>query len=221
MKKGKKIGISLLCLVLAGGILTAALNLYVVQKGKQRILSSEEAAELNADCILVLGCGLRADGSPSRMLQDRLDRGIELYQNAAAPKLLMSGDHGQEQYDEVNAMKKTAVEAGVPSSDVFMDHAGFSTYDSMYRAKEVFQAKRVIIVTQRYHLYRALYIAEQIGLEAWGVAAEDVAYAGQSGREVREILARIKDIGYCMIKPEPTYLGEAIPVTGNGDQTND
>ena len=118
-------------------------------------------------------------------------------------------------------MKKTAVEAGVPSGDVFMDHAGFSTYDSMYRAKEVFQAKRVIIVTQRYHLYRALYIAEQIGLEAWGVAAEDVAYAGQSGREVREILARIKDIGYCMIKPEPTYLGEAIPVTGNGDQTND
>lgn len=221
MKKGKKIGIGLLCLVLAGGILTAALNLYVVQKGKQRILSSEEAAELNADCILVLGCGLRADGSPSRMLQDRLDRGIELYQNAAAPKLLMSGDHGQEQYDEVNAMKKTAVEAGVPSGDVFMDHAGFSTYDSMYRAKEVFQAKRVIIVTQRYHLYRALYIAEQIGLEAWGVAAEDVAYAGQSGREVREILARIKDIGYCMIKPEPTYLGEAIPVTGNGDQTND
>lgn len=221
MKKGKKIGIGLLCLVLAGGILTAALNLYVVQKGKQRILSSEEAAELNADCILVLGCGLRADGSPSRMLQDRLDRGIELYQNAAAPKLLMSGDHGQEQYDEVNAMKKTAVEAGVPSGDVFMDHAGFSTYDSMYRAKEVFQAKRVIIVTQRYHLYRALYIAEQIGLEAWGVAAEDVTYAGQSGREVREILARIKDIGYCMIKPEPTYLGEAIPVTGNGDQTND
>ena len=221
MKKGKKIGIGLLCLVLAGGILTAALNLYVVQKGKQRILSSEEAAELNADCILVLGCGLRADGSPSRMLQDRLDRGIELYQNAAAPKLLMSGDHGQEQYDEVNAMKKTAVEAGVPSGDVFMDHAGFSTYDSMYRAKEVFQAKRVIIVTQRYHLYRALYIAEQIGLEAWGVAAEDVAYAGQSGREVREMLARIKDIGYCMIKPEPTYLGEAIPVTGNGDQTND
>lgn len=221
MKKGKKIGIGLLCLVLAGGILTAALNLYVVQKGKQRILSSEEAAELNADCILVLGCGLRADGSPSRMLQDRLDRGIELYQSAAAPKLLMSGDHGQEQYDEVNAMKKTAVEAGIPSSDVFMDHAGFSTYDSMYRAKEVFQAKRVIIVTQRYHLYRALYIAEQIGLEAWGVAAEDVAYAGQSGREVREMLARIKDIGYCMIKPEPTYLGEAIPVTGNGDQTND
>ena len=211
----------MLCLVLAGGILTAALNLYVVQKGKPRILSSEEAAELNADCILVLGCGLRADGSPSRMLQDRLDRGIELYQNAAAPKLLMSGDHGQEQYDEVNAMKKTAVEAGVPSGDVFMDHAGFSTYDSMYRAKEVFQAKRVIIVTQRYHLYRALYIAEQIGLEAWGVAAEDVAYAGQSGREVREMLARIKDIGYCMIKPEPTYLGEAIPVTGNGDQTND
>ena len=221
MKKGKKIGIGLLCLVLAGGILTAALNLYVVQKGKPRILSSEEAAELNADCILVLGCGLRADGSPSRMLQDRLDRGIELYQSAAAPKLLMSGDHGQEQYDEVNAMKKTAVEAGIPSSDVFMDHAGFSTYDSMYRAKEVFQAKRVIIVTQRYHLYRALYIAEQIGLEAWGVAAEDVAYAGQSGREVREMLARIKDIGYCMIKPEPTYLGEAIPVTGNGDQTND
>ena len=114
MKKGKKIGIGLLCLVLAGGILTAALNLYVVQKGKQRILSSEEAAELNADCILVLGCGLRADGSPSRMLQDRLDRGIELYQNAAAPKLLMSGDHGRAGYDEVNAMGRSNMMRSMP-----------------------------------------------------------------------------------------------------------
>ena len=221
MKKWiKRIVLILIILLVLIALSILGLNLWVTLHAKKNIVSSSQELTQDYDCILILGAGLK-NGQASPMLTDRLEKGIELYKQGKAPKLLMSGDHGQEQYDEVNAMKKTAVEAGIPSSDVFMDHAGFSTYDSMYRAKEVFQAKRVIIVTQRYHLYRALYIAEQIGLEAWGVAAEDVAYAGQSGREVREILARIKDIGYCMIKPEPTYLGEAIPVTGNGDQTND
>ena len=221
MKKWiKRIVLILIILLVLIALSILGLNLWVTLHAKKNIVSSSQELTRNYDCILILGAGLK-NGQASPMLTDRLEKGIELYKQGKAPKLLMSGDHGQEQYDEVNAMKKTAVEAGIPSSDVFMDHAGFSTYDSMYRAKEVFRAKRVIIVTQRYHLYRALYIAEQIGLEAWGVAAEDVAYAGQSGREVREMLARIKDIGYCMIKPEPTYLGEAIPVTGNGDQTND
>ena len=133
--------------------------------------------------------------------------------------LLMSGDHSRETYDEVNAMKDYAVAAGVPSSDVFMDHAGFSTYESMYRARDVFEARRVIIVSQKYHLYRAVYDARALGLEAWGVAAEDIAYTGQWLRELREILARDKDVFYCWLKPQPTFLGEAIPVSGDGDAT--
>lgn len=187
-----------------------------------RILSEEEAAALqNIDCIIVLGCKVQDDGSLSHMLEDRLKRGIALYQLGAAPKLLMSGDHGREDYDEVDAMKRTAVEAGIPSEDVFMDHAGFSTYETVYRAKEIFGAERVIIVTQEYHLYRALYIAQAFGLEAYGVDADYRTYWGQTSRDIREILARVKDFGMTIFKPEPTYLGETIPISGSGELTHD
>ena len=131
------------------------------------------------------------------------------------------GDHGREDYDEVGAMKDYAIENGVPSENVFMDHAGFSTYETVYRAKEIFEADKVIIVTQEYHLYRALYIAEQLGVDAYGVSSDLNTYAGQSMRDAREVLARCKDWLMCIFKPEPTYLGEAIPVSGNGDVTND
>ena len=113
------------------------------------------------------------------------------------------------------------IENGVPSENVFMDHAGFSTYETVYRAKEIFEADKVIIVTQEYHLYRALYIAEQLGVDAYGVSSDLNTYAGQSMRDAREVLARCKDWLMCIFKPEPTYLGEAIPVSGNGDLTND
>ena len=141
----------------------------------------------------MLGCQVKADGVPSHMLEDRLRRSVALYEAGAAPKLLMSGDHGQIEYNEVATMKNYAIDAGIASSDVFMDHAGFSTYESLYRARDVFQAKRVIIVTQKYHLYRALHIANALGLEAWGVDTAYRSYSGQLYREVREILARIKE----------------------------
>ena len=223
MKRWIKRGLAgLLCLILAGGAGLLAVNGWVKRGAAGRILSPEEAAELaGVDCILVLGCGVRADGTPSDMLADRLRRGISLYEAGAAPKLLMSGDHGRVDYDEVNTMKDTAVAAGVPSSDVFMDHAGFSTYESMYRAKEIFRAKRIIIVSQEYHLYRALYIAKQLGLEAWGVASDYHTYVGQSVRDAREVLARAKDAVITLFRPEPTYLGRAIPVSGDGKITHD
>lgn len=187
-----------------------------------RIITEEEAAKLeDVDCIIVLGCLVHDDGSPSDMLEDRLKRGVALYNLGAAPKLLMSGDHGTEQYDEVDSMKHYAVDAGVASEDVFMDHAGFSTYESIYRAKEVFCADKVIIVSQEYHLYRALYIAEQLGVEANAVAADYRTYTGQRARDYREVLARLKDWAMSYFKPEPTYLGETIPISGNGELTHD
>ena len=118
-------------------------------------------------------------------------------------------------------MKKEAVDAGIPSSDVFMDHAGFSTYDSMYRARDVFCVKKMIIVTQRYHLYRALYIAEKLGIEAYGVAADGDDWGGRTYRESREILARAKDSVKTVFRPKPVFLGEQIPISGDGDLTND
>lgn len=196
-------------------------NEYVKLSAKHRILSPADAGSLDADCILILGAGVRAGGVPSPMLQDRLLQGIELYQTGASKRLLMSGDHGQKAYDEVNVMKQFAIDREVPSTAVFMDHAGFSTYESVYRAKAIFQAERIMIVTQKYHLYRALYIAKALGLDAWGVASDPRPYAGQEYRELREILGRIKDFFKVMSKPAPTYLGEPIPLSGNGDVTND
>ena len=197
-------------------------NAHVKNIGGNHIITAEEAAKLNdVDCIVVLGCLVKDNGIPSDMLSDRLKAGIELYQQGSAPKIIMSGDHGREDYDEVNAMKQVAMDEGVPSSDIFMDHAGFSTYESIYRAKEIFEADKIIIVTQQYHLYRALYIAEKLGIEAYGVNADYCTYRGQSSREVREILARCKDFVNAIFQPEPTYLGEKIPVSGDGDITND
>ena len=218
----KRLVIALLCLLVLGSVTVLGINGYVKKSTAGRILSPEEAAELTAvDCILVLGCYVHESGRPSDMLADRLRRGIALYQSGAAPKLLMSGDHGQKDYNEVKAMKQKAMDAGISSEDVFMDHAGFSTYESLYRARDVFDAEKIIIVTQEYHLYRALYVAKALGVEAYGVAADYHTYVGQAKREVREILARNKDFATSILQPAPTYLGEVIPVSGDGNLTND
>ena len=211
-----------LCLCILGITTLAVINSIVKLSTGKQIISSEEAAKLeDVDCILVLGCFVKDDGRPSDMLHDRLTRGVELYDLGAAPKLLMSGDHGREEYDEVAAMKQFAIDAGIPSEDVFMDHAGFSTYESIYRAKEIFQADKILIVTQEYHLYRALYIADQLGVEAYGVSSDYHTYVGQFMRDFREMLARVKDCATCIFKPEPTYLGDTIPIFGDGNLTND
>ncbi len=227
-KSGKKrkgirvLYIIFLCLVAAAPVFILSVDAYVKGSTKKDIITIEQAADLTGiDCILVPGCQVRDDGSPSHMLQDRVERGIELYQAGIAPKLLMSGDHGRTDYNEVAVMKQLAEQAGVPSSDVFMDHAGFSTYESLYRARDVFGAKKIVIVTQTYHLYRALYIAKHLGLDAVGVAADQRTYVGQSMRDRREVLARNKDFWTAIFKPKPTYLGDAIPISGDGNATND
>ena len=217
----KKIIIIILSLILLSivGILTV--NFYVVLSTKSRIISIDEAKDLtDVDCILVLGAGVYGN-KPRPMLEDRILTGIELYNNGVAKKIIMSGDHGQEDYDEVNVMKSYAIDEGINSSDIFMDHAGFSTYDSIYRLKEIFEVDKVVIVTQEYHLYRALYIAKNLGIEAYGVSSNLRDYPGQLKREVREILARDKDLVKVIFKPQSTYVGEVIPVTGDGNITND
>ena len=219
MKIIKKIFALMICAVLLCGIGALGIDYYVVKSTEKYILTPGNAGE-GYDCILVLGCGVYGD-TPSHMLEDRLLQGIELYENGASEKMLMSGDHGKENYDEVNVMKDFAVERGVKPENIFMDHAGFSTYESMYRAKEIFTAEKILIVTQDYHLHRAIYDARAMGIEAYGVASNPRTYAGQLYRDIREILARNKDFIYCIIKPEPTYLGDEIPVQGNGNVTND
>lgn len=197
-------------------------NFYVKNTTKSQIIFPDEASNLaDVGCIIVLGCKVNSNGMPSHMLEDRILQGVELYELGASPKIIMSGDHGTKGYDEVNAMKQYAIEKGVPSEDIFMDHAGFSTYESIYRAKEIFGVEKIIVVTQEYHLYRALYIANALGVEAYGVASNPREYAWQLRRDIREVLARNKDFLTSIFKPEPTYLGDPISVYGDGNITND
>lgn len=218
----KTIVLLLMCCGLLGVLIILFLNLYIKASVKDQILSLQEAKALEeVDCILVLGAGVWSGNRPSPMLEDRLNQGIELYREGVSNRLLMSGDHGRKEYDEVNVMKSFAIEKGIRSEDIFMDHAGFSTYDSMYRARDIFQSDKIVIVTQGYHMYRALYVANQLGIEAYGVASDPRMYSGQNYRELREMLARGKDSIFCLLRLKPTYLGEAIPVSGNGDITND
>ena len=223
MKRLLKKFVRFVCYLLAMAlVLVLSLNGVVRKGGGKFMITLEQAATLtDVDCILVLGCGVLSDGRPTAMLRDRLDKSVELYDAGVSERILMSGDHGTAYYDEVNTMKNFAMDKGVPSSHIFMDHAGFSTYESMYRAKEIFCAQRVVIVTQKYHLYRAVYVARALGLDAYGVAAAGDDYGGQIYRDLREILARNKDFFTSLLKPKPEYLGEAIPVSGNGDITND
>lgn len=218
----KKTFIILFCLTVLLVASVFIINSRVKNVTKNRILTLENIASVeDADCIIVLGCQVRDDGTLSHMLRDRLITSLKVYNTGTSSKLLMSGDHGRITYNEVGAMKQYAIDNGVPSENVFMDHAGFSTYETIYRAKEIFEADKVIIVTQEYHLYRALYIAKQMGIEAYGVPADLNIYLGQSARDFREVLARCKDFVMCIFKPRPTYLGETISISGNGNLTND
>ncbi len=217
----KKVITTIIIVLVILAIIVISVNIYVKSTTKKQIIKEENYGKLkDIDCIIVLGAGIWGD-KPSPMLEDRLLRAIELYKNNISPKIIMSGDHGKEDYDEVNTMKNFAIEKGVPSENIFMDHAGFSSYESIYRAKEIFEAKKIVIVTQEYHLYRALYIANQLGIEAYGVASDQRQYVGAGYREAREIMARNKDFVKCIFKPVPTFLGDTIPVNGNGNATND
>ena len=198
------------------------INWVVKGTTKNKILTLEEVKKLNnIDAIIILGCKVKENNIPSDMLKDRLETGIEVYNLNVTDKIIMSGDHGRTEYDEVNVMKDYAINKGIQSKNIFMDHAGFSTYETMYRAKKIFEAKNVIIITQEYHLYRSIYIAKKLGLNAYGVSADKQRYFGQTKRDLREILARYKDFFKTIIKPKPTYLGEVIPISGDGDITND
>lgn len=219
MKKTVKKIIASLVLI---GIICAAFvvftNAYMITYAKKYILPYDDITEKQFDCIMVLGAGLWGD-NPSPMLAERLDFGLMAYNSGCSEKILMSGDHGQDNHDEVNTMKNYLVNEGVDKDIIFMDHAGFSTYESMYRAKDIFEVESMLIVTQTYHLYRAVYNARKLGIDAYGFAADKLQYPIYN--HIREIAARSKDFIWCIIKPEPTYLGDKIPISGSATLTDD
>lgn len=213
------LGFALGCILVVVAVF-AVTNVMTIASTKDRIVDAQAAEGYQADAIVVLGASVLADGTPSGVLQDRLDDGIALYKAGVAPKFIMSGDNSTVAYNEVKAMKDYAISQGVPSEDVFCDHAGFSTYESMYRAKHVFGAERIVVATQTYHLYRALYAAQGLGLEAIGVPSDYRAYSNQLQFDAREIPARTKDFFKTMLKTPSTFVGDAISLDQSGDITD-
>lgn len=194
-----------LCVVIFLCIAALIISGAVCDKTEKRVLSIEEfsAQALPADCILVLGCKVMDDGTPSDRLYDRVRMAAELYHLGLGKKILMSGDSEREDYDEVGTMKQAAVEMGVPAEVIETDGMGLSTYDSIARIANQYRGKRLLIVTQEYHLYRALYIAEKFDLEAWGVSADTHVYQNYVWHQIREVLARCKAVVYAEKKPIP------------------
>ena len=196
MKKTKRI-VKITAAFLAAMMLTiVCINCLVILKTRDRIILVEDAALLDADYILTLGCGLRPDGSPSDMLADRVTVATDVYVLSEDAALLMSGDNSGDHYNEVGAMREFAIKLGADGEDILSDDEGFSTYESVFRAKNEFGAESLVIVTQGYHLYRALYIAKRMGIDAYGVSADLREYRGQTLRDLREVAARVKDFLY-------------------------
>lgn len=207
--------------MLAGFVAVLLINTSVMSTGKKFIKKHGDFT--GSHTAIVLGAYVDPDGRLCDMLADRVDTAVDLYRSGKVEKILMTGDHGLSSYDEVNGMRKYAQARGVPARDIFMDHAGFSTYDSMFRAREVFRVESAVVITQDFHLPRAVYTARKLGLEAVGLSADRHAYPESElqAYNLREILARTKAFAQLAARAKPRFLGEAIPVSGDGRATHD
>lgn len=196
-------------------------NFWVISRANKYIVDKNSAS--NVECIIVPGAYVYPDGRLSDILKDRVDTALEIYKGNSNLKILVTGDHGNLQYDEVNNMRKYLEQKGVKSSSIFLDHAGFSTYESIYRAKHIFKVNSAVIVTQDYHLKRAVYSARGMGIEAYGVKADKHIYVDIVKYKIRESLAIYKDfISVNILKPSPKFIGKEIPInTSRSEETRD
>ena len=217
----KKMMVTFICILVI--VLCGALVIIndVQAKGEKRIVIKDTLPK-KVDAIIVLGAGVREDGTPSDILTDRLSTSLDILNMGVEGKLLLSGDHGREGYNEVGTMKDYILKnSDIKDKDIFLDHAGFSTYDSIYRAKDIFKVESALIVTNEYHLPRALYLAEKLGIDAYGYTSDKREYYYMDAYKKRERIAQLKDFLFVnVLKPEPKFLGESIPVnTSDGRDT--
>jgi len=221
--KHKKIIRAFFCFFAVAAAGTLIINIWMIGAARKYIYADIDAIPPRT-AVLVLG-SMTNGTRLSPVLHDRVVTGINLIENGKGKKLLLTGDHGRQRYDEVNAMRLYVLEnaPSIPEEDIFMDHAGFNTWDSMYRARDVFEVKDLIIVTQEFHIARAVCMARSLGLDAVGYAVNQERFSKQSVRywAVREYFARTKAFFSIVFKPKPRYLGEKIPISGDGRQSWD
>ncbi len=178
------------------------------------VVPVSEVGQRAADVALVLGAGIRPDGTPTPVLAERVRTGVELYQRGAVRKLIMSGDNSRVGYDEVTAMKDLAVSLGVSSGDVLLDYAGFTTMNSCVRLRKVFGQTRAIVVSQRFHLARAIHLCRFAKIDTIGVSAPDPrSPGGRWESTVREVPAStLAWWSVHVFGAEPKFLGPGIDI---------
>lgn len=213
----------IVCAVVVAVAVVAVANITVVVTTRDDVHTveqmSEELADNPADAVVVLGASVYADGTPSDILADRLEVAVDLYKAGAAHAIICSGDNRDSHYNESDAMKAYCVSLGVPSEDVYVDHAGNTTYESIYRAHHVFGAERIIVATQAYHLYRAMFSAGCLGMQVWGVPTDKGVYQDQARYSRREVIARTKDFAMALLGVPVDTQGEAYSLDDSGDLT--
>jgi SanA protein len=212
----KRLIITLLILGLIGAAIIVAFNVWLSNAFAARIYASIDAVP-RADqprIAIVFGAGLTRSGEPTPALYDRVATAVDLYQRGLVKKLLLTGDNRSENYNEPEAMRRTAIKLGVPDADLVLDYAGRRTYDSCYRAREIFDVKRAILVTQTFHLERALYLCEAFGIDGIGVMADRRNYTQTSQtwwsiREAAAVVSAWLDVN--ITRPTPV-LGSPLPI---------
>lgn len=216
MKKYLKIA---LCLFLIGLVAIVSVNYYVKSATKKHIYYSLKKFPKN-DVGIIFGAGVKVD-QPSKYLKDRLDAGILLYKSNRINKILLSGDNGSEEYDELTVMKNYCFNHGVDSTKIFIDYAGFDTYSTMYRAKHIFKIKRATLISQEYHLNRAIYIGQELGIKSVGYSANSGEYRGYQYVTFREYGSVFKSFFDVLRNREPHFLGNPIDINGVSNYSKD
>ena len=220
MKKLKKLFVFVFIILIIITIATVIINIHIVSSTRKYIYDNLDSVPERYTAI-VLGAGVR-NGHPTPIFQERLQTGEELISKGKAHKMLITGDHGQKKYDEVNTALQFIKNNHSDTDFIFLDHAGFSTYESMYRARDVFQVKDAIVITQDFHIHRSVYIARQLGIDAVGCRTINIYQYPKMSLikwNIRELLARVKTFFLIKTNAKPTYLGEPIPITGSGIET--
>ncbi|MBA2662027.1 MAG: YdcF family protein [Bradymonadaceae bacterium] len=193
-----------------------------VERYSQAFIYEQIEAVPSRPTAIVLGARVYADGSPSPALQDRLHAALDLYRAGKVRRILVSGDHGRHGYDEVNAMHAWLIERDVPVEDVFLDHAGFRTLDTMERARQIFEVREAIVCTQRFHQHRSVFLARRAGIDAVGLVADRRVYLHEGANARREFVARVMAVADSyLLKRSPRYLGDPIPIDGEATASHD
>ncbi|UIR56812.1 YdcF family protein [Sphingobacterium sp. SRCM116780] len=219
MKKIKKYKNPFMYISLIGIMLVLGINFYVKSKTEDAIFSIVEDIP-KTNVAIIFGAGINND-KPSKYLKDRLDAGISLYKQRKVDKILLSGDNGNDAHDELTVMKLYCYEHGIDSNKIYMDYAGFDSYSTMYRAKHIFNVDTAILVTQKYHLNRCIYLGDKLGVKSYGLSANNGDYKGYKYYALREYLSVFKAVLDVMRDRKPRFLEEEVNINGPSNYTKE